>query len=145
MRIGPVVAYDSSGETVSPDPRRFPRNAKEFYSMRDTSNARSAKMLNYLVGFYDVRLHHQGHSQSDSEASDDDDSSHEKVEPALIAVEILEDMLGLNEENFINFNKRAAELASRSPQPAVKRPKPPSTSSDGGPRKLPSRHIQHSP
>jgi hypothetical protein len=140
MRITPVVAFNSFGEIVNPDPKHFPRNAKEFYAMRDTSNKRGANMLNYLVDFYDVQLHYEEPSQSNSEVNDN--GSPETVDTVLVALEMLEGILGLNEDNFIKFKARAAAMARHSPQPAVKRPNPPSTSTDGGPRKLPSRPFR---
>lgn len=107
MRIVPVFILDSFGEIASPDSKNFPRNAKEFYSMRDNPNKRLTRMLHYLVGFDDVQLDHQELSHSDSEAIDDV-SPGQRVDTTWVAVEMLESILGLNEENFIKFKERAA-------------------------------------
>ncbi|KAK3943786.1 hypothetical protein QBC46DRAFT_253295, partial [Diplogelasinospora grovesii] len=85
IKITLIITYDSFKEIISPNLKMFPRNAKEFYIIRDTSNERYIKMLNYLIGFYDL------------------------------TVEMLENILSLNEENFIRFKERAAALARRSP------------------------------
>lgn len=144
MRIVPVFILDSFREIASPDSKNFPRNAKEFYSMCDNPNERLTRMLHYLVGFYDVQLDHQELSHSDSEAIDDV-SPGQRVETTWVAVEMLESILGLNEENFIKFKERAAALVHRSPQPPIKRPNPPSTSIDEGKQKLASRPSQRAP
>ncbi|KAJ0279463.1 hypothetical protein COL940_006729 [Colletotrichum noveboracense] len=107
--IHAVVAYHD-GAIVEPDPAKFPKNADEFYSLRCPKTNRQRGMLNYLIGFYDIA--------DFSFASDDELETINKDETA---VSVLEDILGLNEDHFIEFRRKAAELANRSMSPPQKR------------------------
>lgn len=138
MRITPVCILNRYGEIASPDPTCFPRNAKEFYSLRTATKERLVNMLYYLVGFYDVQVGDAevSLSDSDSESGGDNEggrgSPKQQVDTNWLAVEMLESILGLNEENFIRFKEKAAAYARRSPRPPTKRPNPP-PSTTGGP------------
>ncbi len=76
-------------------------------------------MLSYLVGFYKLNL-----SALEGSDGEDEDEDEESVEPEERAVELLEGILGLNEDNFIRFKKRADELRRLPAPSATKRPQP---------------------
>jgi hypothetical protein len=119
LRITPLPTLDPTQDIIYP--RIFPRHAKEFYALRNPSDDRHRKMLSYLVGFYKPNLSALEGSDGEDEDEDEDDES---VEPEERAVELLEVILGLNEDNFIRFKKRSDEL--RLPALfATKRPQPP--------------------
>ncbi|KAI8220252.1 Wac domain-containing protein [Colletotrichum sp. SAR 10_99] len=104
-----VVAYHD-GAIVEPDPAKFPKNADEFYSLRCPKTNRQRGMLNYLIGFYDI-----------ADLSFVPDNELETINKDETAVSVLEDILGLNEDHFIEFRRKAAELANRSKNPPQKR------------------------
>jgi len=125
LRITPIPTYDPTRGIVQPEPAFFPRHAKDFYSLRSPSTSRHRTMLSYLVSFYDIQP-----SAPEEEDEDDDDADMEDSDPetatARRAVELLEAILGLNEDNFIHFRERAAELRLQRTAPSViKRPQPP--------------------
>lgn len=76
-------------------------------------------MLAYLSGFYDIRL------EADTSPSGDGQLDPER------AVELLEEILGLEEDNFAAFRAKAQLFANQT-QTAEKRDQP-ATSSSGGP------------
>lgn len=54
LPIHPVVRWDKEkGERI--EPKFFPRNAKEFYSLREPIMRPLQQLLLYLVAFYDIR------------------------------------------------------------------------------------------
>ena len=73
-------------------------------------------MLAYLAKFYGISAQSAGSSGSDRAEA----SLH--IDPRR-AVELLEDILGLQEENFIAFRERARLLAAQ-PSTAAKREQP---------------------
>jgi hypothetical protein len=111
LPIRPLVVYRPGQGIMEPDSSYFPRHADEFYSLRNPQTDRHRSMLAYLALFYDVQL------RADAHSSGEDGSEDETVldRPDLV-VERLEDILGLNEDQFIRFKERAHEIASR-PQP----------------------------
>ena len=124
LRITPIPTYHPSQGILEPDPTLFPRHAKDFYALRNPSNARHQKILSYLVAFYDIQLF----APDEDEDEDEDEARPEDVGPETTverrAVELLEAILGLNEDNFIRFTERAAELRVRPAPSAVKRSQP---------------------
>ncbi|KAH6630052.1 hypothetical protein B0J18DRAFT_443033 [Chaetomium sp. MPI-SDFR-AT-0129] len=127
LLITPVPAYDSFQGIIHPDPKLFPRHAKDFYAMRDPTSAQHRHMLLYLVGFCDIQL-------DSPENSIDEDDDEDEMQPETVdletatemrAVEMLEGILGLDEGNFIKFRARAAELRLRPTPSATKRAQPP--------------------
>ncbi|KAG5762680.1 hypothetical protein H9Q72_009218 [Fusarium xylarioides] len=96
-------------------PKYFPTNATEFYSLRNPTTNRLRQLLAYLAVFYDI----QPHSEDDApEGRNGDEFIAQHPE---LAVDLLENIFGLNEDNFIKFKARASELANRPPEPPVKR------------------------
>ena len=125
LPITPLPAYDPTRGIITPDPSLFPRHAKDFYALRDPTSDRHRRMLSYLVGFYDIQV-------STPEGSGDEDEDEDEVQPEDIdgavevrAVEMLEGILGLEEDNFLRFRARAAELRSRYTPSTTKRSQPP--------------------
>ncbi|OHE90325.1 hypothetical protein CORC01_14374 [Colletotrichum orchidophilum] len=115
LPIRPVVVYNPEQGIIEPKLTHFPRNANEFYSLRDPPPDRHRSMLAYLAVFYDVQLR----TTDDSEG----ESSEDEVlldRPDLI-VEKLEGILGLNEDKFIKFRQRAREIGARPPSKPIKR------------------------
>lgn len=115
LMIKPVVAYHGDRGILEPDPNLFPRHAKEFYALRDPSTDRRRRVLAYLLSFYDVQLP----PQHDSSENSDDDSGDALMRDAPIAIEVLEGILGLSEDNFVKFRERAQELATHQPPTTV--------------------------
>ncbi|KAG5815579.1 hypothetical protein H9Q74_011601 [Fusarium xylarioides] len=96
-------------------PKYFPTNATEFYSLRNPTTNRLRQLLAYLAVFYDI----QPHSEDDApEGRNGDEFIAQHPE---LAVDLLENIFGLNEDNFIKFKARASELANRPPEPPVRR------------------------
>ncbi|KAH7137898.1 hypothetical protein EDB81DRAFT_801656 [Dactylonectria macrodidyma] len=93
---------------VNPDPNLFPKHAKEFYGLRDPTTERQKRMLVYLASFYDIPHTHP--SDTESQSSDDEDGDIIIKHPEL-TLELIEMVLGLNEENFIEFQRKARERA----------------------------------
>ncbi|KAK2006489.1 hypothetical protein LZ32DRAFT_622888 [Colletotrichum eremochloae] len=117
LRIRPLVTYRPERGIVDPDPKLFPKNAKEFYSLKDPTTDRQRRMLNYLISFYDIP-YDSGASDDDSDTSGGD----QDFRGPELAVSMLEGILGLNEDNFIRFRIRAEELRSRQTTGTVKWP-----------------------
>lgn len=143
LPIIPLPRRAEGDREVFPEDRLFPKHAKQFYAMRKVSSAAAhthrAEMLIYLVDFYNVEY-------SAWEQDDRDDYDYEAyescsepelptpasapklgLEDAVLshpdrAVEALERILGLNEENFIRFRERAAALRRNLPARPAKRP-----------------------
>ncbi|KAK1519303.1 hypothetical protein CABS01_16587, partial [Colletotrichum abscissum] len=76
LPIRPVVVYRPGRGILEPDSSRFPRNANDFYSLRDPQTKWHRSMLAYLADFYDVQLRGASHfpkEESNSDDSDDDE------------------------------------------------------------------------
>lgn len=116
--IRPLIAFRHDN-IVEPDPALFPRHADEFYALRTPKTDHSRRMLAYLADFYDVP-HTRYNSSSDSN-SDDDDQDSIVIHNPEDTVDFLESVLGLREDNFNEFRRRAQELASRPRPPPIKR------------------------
>ncbi|KAI0406668.1 hypothetical protein F4802DRAFT_596022 [Xylaria palmicola] len=54
LPIYPVIAIDPVKGKQTPNPKFFPRNADQFYKLRDPSDIHDQTMLVYLVEFYDL-------------------------------------------------------------------------------------------
>ncbi|GKT51805.1 uncharacterized protein ColSpa_11986 [Colletotrichum spaethianum] len=115
LSIRPVVVYRPEQGILEPDLSQFPRNANEFYSLRDPQTNRHRSMLAYLAAFYDVRLRTADYPSEDD--SDDDETFLDRPD---VVVEKLEDILGLNEDKFSKFRERAHQLATRTPSKPIK-------------------------
>ncbi|GAB1312026.1 hypothetical protein MFIFM68171_02236 [Madurella fahalii] len=121
-RIRPVPIFVQGRGAEEPNPDYFPKYADQLYGLRTPQKERDYQMLAYLSKFYDIQL----------EAADTSQSSEEiQVDPER-AVELLEEILGLDEDNFIAFRARAQQFATQGPT-AEKRDRP-ATSSSGGPQ-----------
>lgn len=92
-------------------PDHFPKNAREFYSLRTPETNRQHQMLRYLIHFYDISPPEPAQTSDDDESESDDETvtSYER------AVELLEGILGLQEQNFVAFE--ATARAQKSAQP----------------------------
>ncbi|KAI3558867.1 hypothetical protein CABS02_00907 [Colletotrichum abscissum] len=121
LPIRPVVVYRPGHGILEPEPLRFPRNADDFYSLRDPQTDRHRSMLAYLAVFYDVQLRSAGHLPEEESNSDDSDDDEIVLEHPDLVVEKLEDILGLNEDKIIKFKERALQTASRAPSKPIKR------------------------
>ncbi|KZL67536.1 WAC domain-containing protein [Colletotrichum tofieldiae] len=116
LPIRPVVVYHTERGILEPEPSHFPRNANEFYCLRDPPSDRHRSMLAYLAVFYDVQLRTAEHPSD--EGNSDDEVFLDR--PDLI-VERLEGILGLHEHKFVKFRERARQLASRITPKPIKR------------------------
>ncbi|KZL84917.1 wac domain-containing protein [Colletotrichum incanum] len=137
LPIEPIVSLRDEG-LVLPNPTRFPKHAKQFYALRKPDTLLRVRMLGYLVGFYDIQWQRWEVLGGDDDADDyetyadedkDEDAATATRPPKLslwdavqtypeFAVNALESILGLNEQNFINF-RECAKL--KSPPQATKR------------------------
>lgn len=123
-----VVRHPTLGTIVEPNLDLFPRNAKEFYSLRRPQSARLYGKLHYLITFYDVVLPSAKSTTSTDETSspslsdDEDDESFE--DDNHYAVHVLEGILGLSEDNFDSFVERARARALQ----ALRNPRRPNDS-----------------
>ncbi|KAK1691619.1 hypothetical protein BDP55DRAFT_269092 [Colletotrichum godetiae] len=116
LRIYPLVAFDLERGIVEPESEWFPKNANEFYSLRNPKTARQRRMLKYLVEFYDVSQHIDA-----SGDSSDSGSQADVIQDPETAVTMLEGVLGLNEDNFIHFRRHVEESSRRLAPTAGKR------------------------
>lgn len=137
LPIEPIISLRDEG-LVLPNPTRFPKHAKQFYALRKPDTPLRVRMLSYLVDFYDIQWQTWEVSGADDHADDyenytDEDENENAATAAKpsklslwdavqtypeLAVNTLESILGLNEQNFINF-RECAKL--RSPPQATKR------------------------
>ncbi|KAG7285837.1 hypothetical protein NEMBOFW57_008131 [Staphylotrichum longicolle] len=76
-------------------------------------------MLAYLVSFYDIRV------DAWTEDGDDENATQAAASDPERVIQVLEGILGLNEDNFERFRERAEQLANRTPLSPVKRTLPP--------------------
>jgi hypothetical protein len=95
--IQQVIVLDPVKGIVRPDATLYPKNAAEFYSLRNPTTERKHRMLEYLITFYDVT-----HVHVPEEEIDDNATSHPQL-----AVDYLETILGLDENNIEQFRQRA--------------------------------------
>ncbi|GAB1314309.1 hypothetical protein MFIFM68171_04519 [Madurella fahalii] len=121
-RIRPVPIFIQGRGAGEPNLDYFPKYADEFYGLRKPQKERDYKMLTYLSEFYDIQLEAADASRSGEEV---------QVDPER-AVELLEAILGLDEDNFIAFRARAQQFANQGPPTAEKRDLP-ATDPSGGP------------
>ncbi|TQN71120.1 hypothetical protein CSHISOI_04423 [Colletotrichum shisoi] len=117
LPIRPVVVYRPEQGILEPELSRFPRNANEFYSLRDPQTNRHRSVLAYLAAFYDVQIRTAEYPSEDDSSGDDETF----LDRPDVIVEKLEDILGLNEDKFVKFRERARQLAAQSPSKPVKR------------------------
>lgn len=111
LPIQPVVQWKNGQQAI---PTQFPRNAKEFYSLREPATKHLQQMLIYLTQFYDIRV-------VVDDRSGDSDEEEDIVQEAERIVEQLETILGLDEYNFVKFKQRARELAAQTQAPGPKK------------------------
>ncbi|CZR49810.1 uncharacterized protein FPRO_16018 [Fusarium proliferatum ET1] len=90
-----------------PEATYFPKNANEFYALKQPSSPRQTAMLAYLAMFYDIS-HYQKHGDT-------------AIGDPVLAVEYLENILGLVEDNFTRFKERAREVDARPKAAPIKR------------------------
>ncbi|KAG5771358.1 hypothetical protein H9Q69_014177 [Fusarium xylarioides] len=90
-----------------PEATHFPKNANEFYALKQPTSQRQAAMLAYLAMFYDVS-NYKKHG---------DIAIHDPEE----TLGYLENILGLEEERFIRFKERAYELNQEPKVAPIKR------------------------
>lgn len=142
LPITPIPKRAEGDREIFPEGRLFPKHARQFYAMRKVSSADAhthrAAMLIYLVDFYNVEYsaweqddphdHDYEAYESCSEPELPTPQSGPKLglEDAVLsypdrAVEALETILGIREENFIRFRERAAALRRSLPARPAKR------------------------
>ncbi|KAI3317676.1 hypothetical protein HD806DRAFT_362602 [Xylariaceae sp. AK1471] len=107
LPIRPVVALRPFQGIVEPDPSYFPRHANEFYSLRNPATDHQRQMLAYLADFYDILRP----SKKDGVL----------IEDPYDTVDLLEGILGLEEDRFIQFRERARHMAARPHPTPIKR------------------------
>ncbi|KAF5715711.1 wac domain-containing protein [Fusarium mundagurra] len=90
-----------------PEATHFPKNANEFYALKQPTGERQTAMLAYLAMFYDVSNYKK---QGDIAIHDPEET-----------LGYLEDILGLEEERFIRFKARAHELYQEPKVAPIKR------------------------
>jgi outer membrane murein-binding lipoprotein Lpp len=123
-RIRPIPIFTQGRGAQEPDPAYFPKYANQLYGLRKPENERDHQMLAYLSAFYDIQ----------QEAADASESGEKvQVDPDR-AVELLEEILGLDEDNFIEFRTRAQRFADQGPPAAEKRDWPATGSSGEQPQ-----------
>jgi hypothetical protein len=122
LLIRSIPIFHQDHGIVHPDPARFPRHADEFYSLKTPQTERHRQILTYLAGFYDI-LQNASDASDASESDRSQSGGETRIDPER-AVELLEDILGLQEHNFIAFRERARQFAIRSPAPPPKRGQP---------------------
>ncbi|KAK3365006.1 hypothetical protein B0T24DRAFT_505746, partial [Lasiosphaeria ovina] len=110
-RIRPIPIFAQGRGAQEPDPARFPKYADQFYGLRKPQKERDHLMLEYLSTFYDIQ----------QEAADASESGENVPVDPERAVELLEEILGLDEDNFAEFRARAQRFADQSPPAAEKR------------------------
>lgn len=115
LPIRPLVVYSPEQGILKPELSRFPRNANEFYSLRDPQTNRHRVMLAYLAAFYDVQLRTAEYSSEDG-ISDDETF----LDRPDVIVGKLEDILCLNEDKFVKFRERPRQLATHTPWKPIK-------------------------
>lgn len=113
LPIRPIVAFHPARGVLQPDPTRFPRHADAFYALRFPTTPNHHRMLAYLVSFYDI------HVPRPTSSADSDDEP--LIDDPDTVVDQLESILGLNEDNFVQFRQRAAQLANQPRPSPVKR------------------------
>ncbi|GKT92427.1 WAC domain-containing protein [Colletotrichum tofieldiae] len=107
LPIRPVIVYRPEQGILEPEPSRFPRNADEFYSLRDPQTNRHRSVLAYLAAFYDVQLRTADYPSEDD--SSDDETFLDRPD---VIVEKLEDIFGLNEDKTLRNLSNARKLSS---------------------------------
>ncbi|KAF6822887.1 hypothetical protein CMUS01_10907 [Colletotrichum musicola] len=142
LPITPIPKRAEGDREMFPEDRLFPKHARQFYAMRKVSSADAhthrAAMLIYLVDFYNVEYsaweqddprdydYEAYESSSEPELPAPQSGPKLGLEDAVLsypdrAVEALETILGINEENFIRFRERAAALRRSLPARPAKR------------------------
>ncbi|KAK3692810.1 hypothetical protein B0T22DRAFT_26405 [Podospora appendiculata] len=97
LPIAPLVVYRSGGSVAAPDAALWPRDADEFYALRDPQTERQRSMVGYLVGFYGVDVPRWGEGMEDYE----------------LAVDLVENVLGLQEDRFIAYRATGTKTRPR--------------------------------
>ncbi|KAK3364144.1 hypothetical protein B0T25DRAFT_627967 [Lasiosphaeria hispida] len=123
-RIRAVPIFIQGHGAKDPDPSFFPQYADQLYSLRKPQMARDYQILTDLSKFYDIWNEAANTSQSGEEE--------DKIDPER-AVELLEEILGLEEERFTAFRAKAQQLTDQGPPAGEKRDRL-VTSLSGGPQ-----------
>ncbi|KAK5654460.1 hypothetical protein OQA88_7371 [Cercophora sp. LCS_1] len=118
-RIRPIPIFTQGRGAQEPDPANFPRYADQFYGLRKPQKERDYQMLVYLSKFYDIW----------QEAVD---QSIQEIDPER-AVELLEEILGLEEDNFVPSDGSPTVPFTNTPSRAPPRGPAPRAPSDGSP------------
>ncbi|KAK3366741.1 hypothetical protein B0T24DRAFT_681932 [Lasiosphaeria ovina] len=130
-RIRPIPIFIQGRGAQEPDPAYFPKYANQLYGLRKPQDKRDYQMLAYLSTFYDIQQEAADASESGENVPVDPDR----------AVELLEEILGLDEDNFVEFRTRAQRFAHQGPAAAEKRDRP-ATGSSGEQPQLHRRRLQ---
>ncbi|KZL84221.1 wac domain-containing protein [Colletotrichum incanum] len=142
LPINPIVAIYPDNGPVLPRMHLFPRNAKQFYALRKPTTEMQLQMLNDNNDDNEDKYDYNTYNDDDFDGASPVQSKLAPRDAAVFcpqrAVEKLEQILGLNEENFINFRERAR---LRSPPRAVKRQHIPGLGDDHQMRPAPPKRI----
>ncbi|KAF4945403.1 hypothetical protein FSARC_14429 [Fusarium sarcochroum] len=130
LPIHPVITFDPTKGILKPLTTLFPRNANEFYALRDPKTDQQRRMLEYLISFYDLTHTLLLQTDLDTSATDQD----EPTSSTDLVIECLEAILGLNENNIDEFRQKAREY-SRQGSMASKRSVPTTTNDEPRTRK----------
>ncbi|KAI1427601.1 hypothetical protein F5Y12DRAFT_736039 [Xylaria sp. FL1777] len=103
MPIRPLVTIHPIHGRREPDPQYFPRTPNDLYALRNIDSVHKQRQLWYLVEFYE--LYAPGEVEADPNQT----------------IERLELVLGLKEERFDAFRKRAQQFALHPPTKPLKR------------------------
>jgi hypothetical protein len=112
LEIQPLVVYRPGKGILEPKRAYFPRHAKDFYALRDPLSTHQFDMLLYRSEFYDVHLPPSSEPSFDESTNEDPTISRSDLH-----VEILENILGLDEDRFRKFTQRAKEHTRPTPRP----------------------------
>ncbi|KAH7115432.1 hypothetical protein B0J13DRAFT_572117 [Dactylonectria estremocensis] len=164
LRLEPIPSI-SNGAIIHPDMNLYPKNAREFYSLRKCDSETKRKTLAHLIQFYDLpydlpcetqsadapltnnKLSRSGTSQTDSSSTSGSDDSEaifntEVDDHSQLAVDALESILGLNPQHFKGFLRRASKHRRQQAKLAKRRR---TTTLDDSPRKRTGQTLELRP
>ena len=120
-RIRPIPIFVPGHGAKEPDVDKFPKYADQLYSLRKPQTRRDYEILAHLSKFYDIL------DEMQLETSEDlSEEGQEQLDPERIVAQ-LEDILGLEEDNFIGFRAKTQQYQTQ----AEKRVRPETSSSEG--------------
>ncbi|KAK1825916.1 hypothetical protein QBC39DRAFT_270039 [Podospora conica] len=113
----PTTRPGATRGIMYPSTEHFPQNANDFYALRKPSTESQRRTLAYLAKFYDISIQAKWPS-TDSEPAEPRQQA--GMDPGRI-VDLLGDIFGLREDNFIAFRERSRHFNAQPPRTAEKR------------------------